>query len=338
MQYTKADAKAWARQHMKGVCNVIMPTFTEDLRSLNERAIRHDVRREIELGFWGALVVSECGTTHEEYRRFLEIVVDEARGRLKAVVHTSFDTLDDMLEIAAFAERAGADALLLAYPPNFRPRTEDDIYEFSAAVMNATALATILFNVHHWNFDHIHPAEMSAPLVQRLAALPNAVAIKCEGGGPGNGGLVEILERSGDRLLVSDPREFNSPAWIKFFGMPWMGTSNYEAFGDSVPRYFRLMHDGQWEEAMGIYWRIHPMRTARLADLQSFAGASFIHRYSWKYQGWLNGFNGGPLRLPVMRLRDGATRRLYEAVRRSGTLAPDTSGDLGDFFKGRRPC
>jgi len=40
----------------------------------------------------------------------------------------------------------------------------------------------------------------------------------------------------------------------------------------------------------------------------------------------------------VMRLRDGATRRLYEAVRRSGTLAPDTSGDLGDFFKGRRPC
>ena len=67
MIYTKQDAKAWAREHMKGVCNVIMPTFTNDLATLNEKAIRHDVRCEIELGFWGALVVSECGTTKEEY-------------------------------------------------------------------------------------------------------------------------------------------------------------------------------------------------------------------------------------------------------------------------------
>jgi dihydrodipicolinate synthase/N-acetylneuraminate lyase len=338
MEYTKREAKAWAREHMKGVCNVIMPTFTGDLKSLNEQAIRHDIRREIELGFWGALVVSECGTTHAEYRQFLEIVIDEAHGRLKTVVHTSFDTLEDILAMAKFGETAGADALLLAYPPNFLPRSEQDIYDFSAAVMNGTSLATIIFNVHHWNFDRISPAEMPVTLVKRLAALPNAVAIKCEGGGPGNGGLIEVLRTCGDQLLVSDPREFNSPAWVHFFKMQWMGTSNYEAFGDSVPRYLRLMHEGHWEEAMGIYWRIHPARLARLADLQSWSGASFIHRYSWKYQGWLNGFNGGPLRLPVMRLRDGATRRLYDAFRRAGTIAPDTSGELDDFFRGRNPA
>ena len=80
---------------MRGVCNVIMPTFTSDLKRLNEQAIRHDVRREIELGFWGALVVSECGTTHDEYQRFLEICADEARGRLHLVLQGSFDTLED---------------------------------------------------------------------------------------------------------------------------------------------------------------------------------------------------------------------------------------------------
>ena len=36
MEYTKPEAKEWARQHMKGVCNVIMPTFTSDLKALNE--------------------------------------------------------------------------------------------------------------------------------------------------------------------------------------------------------------------------------------------------------------------------------------------------------------
>jgi len=80
LPYKKSEAKAWAREHMKGVTNVIMPSFTADLRALNEKAIRFDVRRCIELGFWGSLVVSECSTTKDEYKRFLEIVIDDTAG------------------------------------------------------------------------------------------------------------------------------------------------------------------------------------------------------------------------------------------------------------------
>ena len=36
MDYTRAEAKDWAREHMRGVCNVIMPTFTSDIGGLNE--------------------------------------------------------------------------------------------------------------------------------------------------------------------------------------------------------------------------------------------------------------------------------------------------------------
>lgn len=338
MEYTKAEAKSWAREHMKGVCNVIMPTFTDDLKALNEKAIRHDVRRDIELGFWGALIVSECGTTKEEYKRFLEIVMEEAAGRLKLVVHGSFDVVKDTIEICHYAEGIGAHALLLSYPPTFYPESDKEIYDYTASIMNATSLATVIFAVHQWNFEHIHPATLSPRLVRQLAELPNAVAIKCEGGGPTNGALVEILESCGDRLLISDPREYNSPAWVKFFGMQWMGTSNFEFFGGTVPQYFNLMHKGQWEKAMEIYWRIHPARKARLADMQSFAGANFIHRFSWKYQGWLNGFNGGSLRLPVMRLENGATRRLRDALIKSKIIPENTDGNLRDFFVGRNPA
>lgn len=57
VEYTRAEAKGWARETFRGACNVIIPSYTSDLRSLNEPAIRHDVRRNIELGFWGALLV-----------------------------------------------------------------------------------------------------------------------------------------------------------------------------------------------------------------------------------------------------------------------------------------
>lgn len=338
MDYARTDAKDWAREHMRGVCNVIMPTFTSDIGGLNEAAIRHDVRRNIELGFWGALVVSECGTTKEEYKRFLEIVIDEAAGRMRTVVQGSFDTVDEVIKICKFAETAGADNLLLSYAPTFYPLSDDDIYEYTAKVLEAIDLATILFAVHQWNFDRCHPASLSPQLVDRMADHPTAVAIKCEGGGPTNGALVELLELCGDRLLISDPREGSSPGYVKLFGMQWMGTSNFEAFGDTVPKYFAAMHRGDWKEAMAGYWKMQPIRLARLADMQSFAGANFIHRFSWKYQGWLNGFNGGPLRMPVMRLQDAATRRLRDALVRSEIIPESEEGRLEDFFIGRNPA
>lgn len=338
MEYRKHEAKQWAREHMKGVCNVLMPTFTSDLKRLNEKAIRFDVQRELEMGFWGALVVSEAGTTRDEYKRFFEIVADEARGGIRLVVQGSFDTLEDTIEVCQFAETVGAALLLPSYPPTFYPRSDRDIFDYTSRLMEATNLATVIFSVHQWNFGRIHPADMSPQLVRDLAELPNAVAIKAEGGPPGNGALVQTLMDVGDKILVSDPRESSSPGWVKFFGMQWMGTSNFECFGDVVPRYFALMHQGCWDEAMALYWQIHPIRTARLADMATTAGANFINRNSWKYQAWLNGFNGGPLRQPVMKLSDHAMHRLRDAMIKSGTIPRDTTGDLGEFLVGRNPA
>src|SRR5579862_5486555 len=125
MEYTRSSAKGWAAEKWRGVCNVIMPSFSADLRHLNERGIRHDVRRNIEHGFWGALLVSECGTTLEEYIRFMEIAVDEAKGRHHFLIHGVFDTPEDIIRIAKAGEEIGISGLLLGQPNSFYPRSED---------------------------------------------------------------------------------------------------------------------------------------------------------------------------------------------------------------------
>jgi dihydrodipicolinate synthase/N-acetylneuraminate lyase len=336
MEYTKSTAKDWARQAFRGVCNVVMPTFTSDLKGLNEKAIRHDVRREIQLGFWGALLVSECGTTMAEMKRFMEIAVDEAKGKLRTVLHGSFNTMDETIEACKYAEAVGVDALLLSYPPTFYPRTERDVYDYTARVCDNTALATILFSAHHFNFGRLHHSEMSAASIAEMAKIPNIVAVKCEGGRPAIGYVLEVQKLCGDKVLVSDPMEFNAPVWVELFGMQWMGTSCFEYFGSAIPDCFALLHKGEWQKAMEIYWRIHPARQARMADMQSYAGANFIHRFNWKYMGWLNGMNGGPLRLPVMKLNDGAMKRLRDALKRSGIEA--TADEDYKFLIGRNPA
>lgn len=337
MEYTKADAKDWARARMRGVCNVIIPSFTSDLQRLNEAGIRHDVRRNIELGFWGALLVAEAGTTLEEMKQFMDVAVDEARGQHHLVLHGTFDTAADVVEMAEYGERAGVSALLLGYPNSFYPKSAQDVYDYTSYVCERTNLGVILFAAGHWNFERFHPSGFPPQVLLDAATLPNVVAVKHEVGRPALAATYQFFKAAKEKgVLLSDPLEANSPLWVDLFGMQWMGTSNYEYWGGAVPHYFALLHEGPQDKAMEAYWRIQPARGARMAEQNAYAGANFIHRYMWKYQAWLNGYNGGPIRQPAMKLNDGQMRRLRDALTRSG-LEPEKA-DFSEFFVGRNPA
>ena len=110
--YRKKEAREWAREHLRGVANVIIPSYTADLKGLNEAGIRHDVRKELEYGFAGTLLVSEVAITLDEYRQFFEIANDESKGRLKLIHHASFNTLAENIEMAKRCQEAGTDMVL----------------------------------------------------------------------------------------------------------------------------------------------------------------------------------------------------------------------------------
>ena len=337
MLYTRAEAKEWASAHWRGVCNVIMPSFSADLRRLNEAGIRHDVRRNIELGFWGALLVSECGTSDEEYRRFMQIAVDEAKGRQHFLIHGTFDTREQIIAMAKAGEEIGVSGILLGQPNSFYPRSEEEVYEHLAGVANSTRLAVCLFATVQMNLTRFHPSGYPPRPLVRAADIANVVAIKYEVGRPGIAGDLEFWKMiQGKHILFSDPLEAHSPLTVEMFGQQWMGTSNYEYWGGAVPQYFKLLLEKKFTEAMEIYWRINPARQARVAIQTTFAGANFIHRYLWKYQGWLHGYNGGPMRQPVMKLNDSQMRSVREPLLKSGFKPADE--DNAAFYIGRNPA
>lgn len=336
MQYSRAESKDWAATEWRGVCNVILPSFTSDMRALNERAIRHDVRRNIELGFWGALLVSECGTSLEEYRRFMEIAVDEAKGRQRFLVHGTFDTREQIVQMANAAAAIGMSGVLLGQPNSFYPRSAGELYEYLESVARGVDLAVCLFATAQMNLGRFHPSGYPPEVLARAAKLENVVAVKYEVGRPGIAGDLELWKMIRDtRVLFSDPLEAHSPLTVELFDQQWMGTSNYEYWGGAVPEYFALLRRGEFERAMEIYWRINPARQARVAIQSTFAGANFIHRYLWKYQAWLHGYNGGPMRQPVMKLNDSQMRAVREPLLKSGFKL--TEEDAVAFYQGRNP-
>src|SRR5712692_2871156 len=96
--YRRHEVKERARATWKGACNVTLPSFTSSFDALNAKAIEHDVRLAAEMGYWGTLVASECGTTFDEYRQFMEIVADAAPKGFALVTHLSFDLPREMTE------------------------------------------------------------------------------------------------------------------------------------------------------------------------------------------------------------------------------------------------
>jgi dihydrodipicolinate synthase/N-acetylneuraminate lyase len=337
-RYAPGEARAWALANLAGCCGCVLPTFTSDLEQLNERAIRFDVAREKELGMKAILIVSEGGTTEPELLRMIDVCVDEAADDLVTFVQASHASFEGMVRIIRHAEGAGVDFVLPSYPLTYYPSSYDEIFADTKRIIDSSQLGTFLFCIDQWNFSRLDPAAFPVDLLERLVdACPNLAGIKNEVGLPYAGGLVDVFEKFNDVVVVTDPLEHNAPAWIRHYGMRFMGTSNYEAWGDATPRMLDLLSSPEtWDEGMALYWSVAPVRRANSAIVGATVGlTSMVPRFVWKYQGWLNGFNGGPLRAPLQRINQAQMNQLRAAAVAAGLPVAEDPDEA--FFVGRNP-
>ncbi|MBX3195677.1 MAG: dihydrodipicolinate synthase family protein [Microbacteriaceae bacterium] len=336
--YAKSEARDWARERLVGAVNCTIPSFTNDLTRLNEQGIRHDIRLAKEHGFLGTLGVSEISITLPEYLTFLEIVKDEARDDLVVVHHASWSTREQNIEAVKGAEAAGAELVLLSYPPNFYPESEQEIYDYTKAVCDATNLAVILFPMFLWGFSsRIHPSDIPARLIRRmLDDIPNIAVIKAEGGFPSIMGVIECYRRFGDEVVISCPIEGELLPLGQLIPIQLSATSDHEFWGPTIPQAMAMLREERFDEVTELYWHMHPARKAKGAVSQQLNGGNFINRQLWKFQGWLRGYNGGPLRQPTQRIHDPQMNQLRKGLLDSG-FEPSMDS-FAEFFVGRNPA
>ncbi|MDQ1120463.1 MULTISPECIES: dihydrodipicolinate synthase family protein [Pseudoxanthomonas] len=333
--YTKKEAREWAREKLVGVANVTIPTMTSDFKRLNHKAIRHDVELSVEHGFVGTLTCSEVAITPEEYEQFVRIAVEQAAGRIFIVHHAVFNTLEDNIDAVQKAQAAGAELVLLGYPPYFYPKSLDEVFAYTKALCDATDLAVMLFPIPTWGFSRLDPSDMPIALLRRLIdECPNVASIKAEGGAPHIMAAIEVHRHFHKEVVISSPMEHEYVPLAQIIPIPFCGTNFSAYYGPVLPQVHRLIQAGRYEEATAIFHRLDAARKAFGSVPQ--AGNGLINRMMWKYESWLQGYNGGPLRHPTARVyqRDMvALRRGQEASGLQPTQDPDEA-----FFIGRNPC
>jgi 4-hydroxy-tetrahydrodipicolinate synthase len=163
------------RTPFTGVGTALVSPFTRG-GSLDEAAVRRLARRQIDAGVH---FLCPCGTTGEsptltdaERLRTVEIVVDDAKGRVPILAGAGGYDTKEVVHLAGEMEKAGASGLLSVTPYYNKP-TQEGLYQHYRAIAEHTALPIIVYNVPGRTGVNVEVATLV-----RLAELPNIVGVK----------------------------------------------------------------------------------------------------------------------------------------------------------------
>src|SRR3954470_12619293 len=132
-----------------GVGTALVTPFTAS-GELDERAVRRLGRRQIDAGIH---FLVPCGTTGEnptltdaERIRTVELLVDEASGRVPVLAGAGGYNTREVIQLAGEMQDGGA-AGLLSVAPYYNTPTQEGLSRHYAAIAETTPLPIILYNV-----------------------------------------------------------------------------------------------------------------------------------------------------------------------------------------------
>lgn len=315
MKYSKADAKAYAREHFRGVWAATMTAFRAGDLAFDEPGMRANLRHWIgDLALDGLFVTGKQGEYFSmsvpERKRSFELAVEEANGRCGIVTSCSDTNLDVVLDLARHSQAIGADWIVVHSPVlHFGADTDETIYEYYRYLSEQLDIGIALWN--HPDCGYV----MSPRLCARIAELPNVVAIKYS---VPRDLYIELTRLAGHLIQVSTASE---EEW--FDNIVELGWRLYlcstppfllqTANDRRISEYTRLAFDGQIERARAVRDSLNPAREAFRASRPR--GKPQAHSKYWLE---LLGQVGGPVRRPLLPLTEAEKAATREAFARSG--------------------
>jgi 4-hydroxy-tetrahydrodipicolinate synthase len=323
-QYSRHDAKAYARSHMKGIWAAALVPFTDDL-TIDERAFRRNLCHWIdELGIDGIFVGGKqsefFSMSLAERKRIVEITVDEIGKKAGVIASCSDQNMDTVIELARHAQSAGAPYIVVHAPVlHFLTARDETLYRYYETISEQVDIGIAMWS--HEDSGYL----MSPELCARIAELPNIVAIKYSVPRPM---YVQLTRMVGDNIQISTASEAEWFDNIVELGWRLYLCSSppylYQTKSDRRVRdYTDLAFKGEVAEAKIIRDSLEPVREA-------FRGTRPAEKPPAHSKYWqeLLGQAGGRVRPPMLELTEAekeATRRAVATCGLNLETAPKSS-------------
>ncbi len=316
MNYTKHDAKTYARENMTGIWAAALNPFNDDL-SLDEAGLRSNIRHWIDdLDIQGLFVAGKQGEffsmSLEERKRNFEIAVDECAGKAGVIVSVSDQNMDTALDLARHAQNCGADYIVVHAPVlSFVHDRGEVLYQYYKRFCDEIDIGIAMWS--HPDSGYLMQPEECA----RIAELPNIVAIKYS---VPREMYVRLTHMVGDKIHVSTSAEHE---WLdNILELDWKlylcSSPPYQLQSSQDQRmneYTRLAFNGQADEARRVFDSLAPVRDAMARTRPPGKPTAF-----GKYWQELLGQRGGRVRAPMLELTEAEKDTIRAAFEDCGLM------------------
>ncbi|NWF92814.1 MAG: dihydrodipicolinate synthase family protein [Syntrophaceae bacterium] len=167
---------------------------------INEAVVRQMVDFVIERGVHGIFPVGSVGEfVHlgfEEKVFLMQIVHDQARGRVPVTPGITSTRPEDSIRLAKKAREIGCEAVVIA-PPYYYPLSQENMERYFETVSDAIDLPIILYNIP------LFAPPIGTDLVERLSRRKNIVAMK-----DSSGSMVDLLHYMDKVRLIGEDLSF----------------------------------------------------------------------------------------------------------------------------------
>ena len=290
----------------RGSYTVMVTPFREGGREIDEAATRRFVDWQIREGVPGLIPLGSTGeflsVSDDERTQLVEILVDQAKGRVPIVVGTAAEWTDVAVRYSREAERLGA-AGVMVVPPFYSSPTEDELFEHYRRIGEAISIPVMIYNNPNTSNVDLRPE-----FVARLGEIDTVRYIK---------------ESSGDVTRVREIARLSDGRVTVFAGYhAWdsivLGADGYVSVcGNIVPRlssdiYRLTVTEGDPDRGREVYHRLLPLFDAISGDLYVSATRAGME---------MVGMPAGDPRPPRLPLPEGPRRALQGVLEDLGVLS-----------------
>ena len=236
-------------KEFRGSYTVSVTPFTLDGSAIDVGALKNFIDWQLDIGVPGVIALGSTGeflaVNDDERRLLVDTYVNHINGRIPVIIGTMNAHTPNAVRYSREAEAQGADGLMII-PPYYYTPTEDEIFNYYAAIDEAISIPVMLYNN-----PVTSNVDMSAALVARLC---------------NNLESIQYIKESS--LHLSRVREVieASEGRMKVFAGEWvvdsylLGAIGYvNPYGNYLPlasgRIFELLDAGRIDDARAV-WRL----------------------------------------------------------------------------------
>ena len=185
---------------LKNVITAMITPFNEDF-SIDEEKYREFIKFQIENGCQ-LLTMGTTGESatlsHEEHHQAMDITVDEAKKSGKdpfVLAGAGSNSTKEAISLAQYAEKSGADGLLIVVPYYNKP-VQHSLKDHFSLIADSVSLPIILYNVPSRTGRNLEPETVSTLAYSK----DNIIGIKCASGNIDQ--ITKIIKTTPDDFIV----------------------------------------------------------------------------------------------------------------------------------------